>query len=209
MILSIISQKGGSGKTTIALNIAGCVAAKKQRVLLVDADDQGSALAWLEMRETEPEFAVIGMPTGSLHRDLPKIASDYDLTIIDCPPRLQKIARSAITASTGVLIPVAPSPLDIWAAEEIVNLVQEVQEFQSVKAAMLMNRKIVGTALSKEVQKGLGAFGLPVLKAALSQRVAFAEAMISGQTVQDYQRNSKAAKEAEKLTKEVLRWLKS
>jgi len=209
MILSIISQKGGSGKTTIALNIAGCVAAKKQRVLLVDADDQGSALAWLEMRETEPEFAVIGMPTGSLHRDLPKIASDYDLTIIDCPPRLQKIARSAITASTGVLIPVAPSPLDIWAAEEIVNLVQEVQEFQNVKAAMLMNRKIVGTALSKEVQKGLGAFGLPVLKAALSQRVAFAEAMISGQTVQDYQRNSKAAKEAEKLTKEVLRWLKS
>ena len=209
MILSIISQKGGSGKTTIALNIAGCVAAKKQRVLLVDADDQGSALAWLEMRETEPEFAVIGMPTGSLHRDLPKIASDYDLTIIDCPPRLQKIARSAITASTGVLIPVAPSPLDIWAAEEIVNLVQEVQEFQSVKAAMLMNRKIVGTALSKEVQKGLGAFGLPVLKAALSQRVAFAEAMISGQTVQDYQRNSKAAKEAETLTKEVLRWLKS
>jgi len=209
MILSIISQKGGSGKTTIALNIAGCVAAKKQRVLLVDADDQGSALAWLEMRETEPEFAVIGMPTGSLHRDLPKIANDYDLTIIDCPPRLQKIARSAITASTGVLIPVAPSPLDIWAAEEIVNLVQEVQEFQSVKAAMLMNRKIVGTALSKEVQKGLGAFGLPVLKAALSQRVAFAEAMISGQTVQDYQRNSKAAKEAEKLTKEVLRWLKS
>ena len=209
MILSIISQKGGSGKTTIALNIAGCVAAKKQRVLLVDADDQGSALAWLEMRETEPEFAVIGMPTGSLHRDLPKIASDYDLTIIDCPPRLQKIARSAITASTGVLIPVAPSPLDIWAAEEIVNLVQEVQEFQNVKAAMLMNRKIVGTALSKEVQKGLGAFGLPVLKAALSQRVAFAEAMISGQTVQDYQRNSKAAKEAETLTKEVLRWLKS
>ena len=163
MILSIISQKGGSGKTTIALNIAGCVAAKKQRVLLVDADDQGSALAWLEMRETAPEFAVIGMPTGSLHRDLPKIANDYDLTIIDCPPRLQKIARSAITASTGVLIPVAPSPLDIWAAEEIVNLVQEVQEFQSVKAAMLMNRKIVGTALSKEVQKGLGAFGLPAL----------------------------------------------
>jgi len=209
MILSVISQKGGSGKTTVALNLAGCVAAKKQRVLLVDADEQGSALSWLEMREAEPAFSVVGLPTGSLHRDLPKIASDYDLTIIDVPPRRQKIARSAITASTGVLIPVGPSPLDIWAAEEIVNLIQELQEFQSVKAAMMMNRKIVGTALSKEVQQGLLDFGLPVLKAGLSQRVAFAEAMISGQTVNEYQPGSKAAAEIEKFTKEVQRWLTS
>jgi chromosome partitioning protein len=207
VILSVISQKGGTGKTTVALNVAACAAQKKLRTLLIDADEQGSALAWAEVREEDPLFSVVGMPKATIHKELSSIASDYDLCVIDCPPRLQKIARSALAASDGVLIPVGPSPLDLWAVEEMVELLEEVSEFHEVKSAFVMNKKITGTAISKGVQQGLREFDVPLLKASLSQRVAFAEAAASGLSVSEYEPKSKATTEAKKLTNEVMKWL--
>src|SRR5829696_7742596 len=106
MIVGVLNQKGGVGKTSLAVNFAAALALRGQRVLLVDADPQGSALAWLSARELEPLFPVVGMAKPSLHRDLPQIARGYDTVIIDGAPRVNELGRSAILASDLVLLPV-------------------------------------------------------------------------------------------------------
>src|SRR5476651_1448820 len=115
MIIGVLNQKGGVGKTTIAVNLAAAFANSGARALLVDADPQGSALAWSSARERDPLFAVVGMAKPSLHRDLPDLAKNYDFVVIDGAPRVNELGRSAILASDFVLLPVQPSPYDVWA----------------------------------------------------------------------------------------------
>jgi chromosome partitioning protein len=124
MIIGVLSQKGGVGKTTIAINTAATLALRGRRVLLVDADPQGSSLAWSSARDRDPLFPVIGMAKPSLHRDLPTIAEDYDVVVIDGAPRVNELGRSAILASDTILIPVQPSPYDVWAAALTVQLIR-------------------------------------------------------------------------------------
>ena len=120
-VISILNQKGGVGKTTLAVHIATGLALKKKRVLLIDADPQGSALDWAAARNGDPLFPVVGLPKASIHKELPSIAAGYDIVLIDGPPRVYDVARSAIMASDMILIPVQPSPYDVWAAQEIVE----------------------------------------------------------------------------------------
>ena len=156
MIIAVINQKGGVGKTTLAISLAAALASRKQRVLLVDADPQGSALDWVAVRGKDTPFAAVGIPKAILHIELPKVVKDYDAVVIDGPPRIYEVARSAVMASDAVLIPVLPSQFDVWAAEESVKLLQECAAYKPhLKAAFVINRKIANTAIGRDVAKAL------------------------------------------------------
>ena len=201
MIIGVLNQKGGVGKTTIAINLAATIAQSGSRVLLVDADPQASALAWSAAREEKPIFPVIGMAKPTLHRDLPDIAKDYDVVVIDGAPRVNELGRAAILASDLVLIPVQPSPYDIWAAADTVQLVQEAQQFKpGIKSAFVINRKIANTAIGRDVATALSDFeDVPVLPVALHQRVIYAESAAQGLSVIEADINSDAAREVGQL----------
>lgn len=204
MIIGVLSQKGGVGKTTIAVNLAATFAKSGLRVLLVDADPQGSALQWSAARDAEPLFSVIGMPKVTLHRDLPDIAQDYHVVIIDGAPRVNELGRAAIMASDEVLIPVQPSPYDIWAAAETVKLIQEAQQFKpELRGSFVINRKIANTAIGRDVTEALASFeGIPVLRTALHQRVIYAESAGQGLSVLEVDPRGEAAREVAELAKQ-------
>jgi len=209
MIISLLNQKGGVGKTTLAVHLAMALSQRGNRVLMVDADPQGSALDWAASREGETAFPVIGLPKATLHKELPKLAADYDFLVIDGAPRVYDVARSAIMASDLVLIPVQPSPYDVWAAKEIVDLVTDVRPFkENLKSVFVINRKIVNTAIGRDVADALSEYELPVLKSQICQRVSFAESAGRGQTVLETEPGSLASQEIDALTSEVMELIK-
>ena len=106
MILGVLNQKGGVGKTTLSVNIAASLARTGARVLLIDADPQGSALDWAAARDGEPLFSVVGFPRPTIHKEIAQLGLGYDHVVIDGPPRVTDLARSAIMASDVVLVPV-------------------------------------------------------------------------------------------------------
>ena len=126
--------------------------ARAGTVLLVDADPQGSALDWQEQRAADGAFPVIGLAKTRLHREIPVIGRHYDWVVIDGPPRANDLAKSAIAASDIVLIPVQPSPFDVWAAQDILTLVEECAVLKPVDARFVVNRLFLGTRLAAEVR---------------------------------------------------------
>jgi chromosome partitioning protein len=205
MIISIENQKGGVGKTTLAIHVAQALAMSNFSVLLVDADPQGSARDWAAAREDEPAFSVIGLDRPTLHRDLPAIASNYDHVVIDGPPRVTDLARSVIIAADLVVIPIQPSPYDVWAASDVVGLIKEASVFkENLKSVFVINRKIVNSAIGRDVVDALSGYEIPVLKSSICQRIAFAESAATGMTVLETNALSSAAKEIKALVDELM-----
>jgi chromosome partitioning protein len=206
MIIACLNQKGGVGKTTVAIHLAAFLA-RSGRVLLIDADPQGSALSWAAARgENAPPFNVIRYDKPTLHRDVASLGEGYAFVVIDGPPRATDLATSAIGAADVVLTPVQPSPYDVWATDEIVKLVKRVQVYkEGVQHFLMINRKISNTAIGRDVREALDGFEVPVLESTVTQRVAFAESAAQGLTVFEIEPGSVAAREMEAVGEELLR----
>ena len=189
MIVALLNQKGGTGKTTLSLHLAGALASQDRRVLVVDADPQGSALDWADARAQAGllrRFGVVGLSRETLHREVPALARDADHVVIDGPPRVTGIARSALLAADLVLMPVQPSPFDGWASAEMLRLLEEARVFRPELAArFVLNRCAARTVIARETRAALQASEPPLLSARIGQRVAFAEAAASGQLVDE------------------------
>ncbi len=208
-VIAILNQKGGVGKTTLAVHLATALARKKRAVILLDADPQGSALDWAAARHGDPLFPVVGLPKSSIHKELPALAASYELVIIDGPPRVYDVARSAIMAADLVLVPVQPSPYDVWAAKEIIDLLTEASIYKpNLRKAFIINRKIANTAIGRDVAEALSEYPIPVLESAICQRVAFAESATQGLTVYELDPEMLASQEMDTLADEVERMLR-
>ena len=207
MILALLNQKGGVGKTTLALAIAGEWAMQGRRVILIDADPQGSALDWSEMRAREglPRlFSVIGLARDTLHREAPALARDADLVVIDGPPRVAGLMRSALLATDMVLIPVQPSPFDGWASAEMLALISEARIYRpELVARFVLNRCGARTVLARDTAEMLADHDPPSLASRIGQRIAFAAAAQSGRIVRELDHEGAAAREISALTAEV------
>ena len=203
-VISVLNQKGGSGKTTIATHLARAIQLKGFSVLLVDSDPQGSSRDWAAVNEENP-VPVVGIDRPTIERDLKRIA-EKDYVIIDGAPQAADLAISAIKASDIIIIPVQPSPYDIWATSDLVDLVKQRIEMTDgkLKAAFVVSRTIKGTKIGKEISVALSDYDLPVLKTSITQRVIYPTSASIGSSVLDEEPTGEASKEINNLTNEVL-----
>ena len=197
------------GKTTLSINMATALALKKFKILLIDADPQNSSLDWASTRKSDSLFTVVGINKPIIHKEVLKLAKDYDHIVIDGPPRIYDVAKSAIVASDLVVMPVQPSPYDVWAANEVVNLIAEVSEpldgIKNIKCTFLINRKIVNTAIGRDVKKALERYSMDILDTHICQRVSYAETAAIGSTVlESSSKDNLSFKEIVNLTDEIL-----
>lgn len=204
-VVSVLNEKGGCGKTTIATNLARGLQIEGLDVLIVDSDVQGSARDWGAAQDEVDTPAVVGMDRPTLHKNIPKVAEGNDVVVIDGAARAEKMQTSAIKASDLVLIPVQPSAYDIWSSETLVDLVRARQEVVGKPdAAFVVSRQIVGTNLADEAQEALESFDLPILEGRTAQRVIYAEAASQGLSVLDVDSSSKAAGEVRQIVDNTL-----
>ncbi|RYG72441.1 peptide transporter [bacterium] len=207
-IIAVLNQKGGAGKTTIATHLARAFQLNNKSVLLIDSDPQGSARDWAAMREDQP-VSTVGIDRPTIERDIKSVAA-VDWVVIDGAPQAQDLAVSAMKAADFVLIPVQPSPYDIWATSALVDLVRQRIEITDgkLKAAFVVSRAIKGTKIGEEVASALEGYELPVLSTRINQRVIFPNTAATGRTVFDESPNGEAAREIKRLAEEIEEHLK-
>jgi chromosome partitioning protein len=210
-VICLLNQKGGVGKTTLALNIAARFALAGDTVLYVDADPQANALDWSAVRQQQAEekatrlqqqvepplFNVVSMPRNTLHTQLPTLGASYAWTFIDGPPLAGDVAKSAMLASDLIIVPIQPCGADKWSTKKVLDLISEAQFYKPhLKAVITVNRKIVSTAIGRHFGEEFHADypNFPVMRTEIGQYVAFAEALTTGTTVLEMEPKGHAAR---------------
>lgn len=206
-VLSIVNEKGGVGKTTITTHLARGLQKLGKDVLLVDSDPQGSLRDWYAAAGEDNDLPPI------LVADRPQLFKNVDQfkkewTIIDGAPSIESLSASIIKISDYILIPVQPSPYDIWATESLVCMIKSHQELADrPQAAFIISRQIGGTKITKETRKALEDYDFPVFKNATTQRIVYPRTAAQGTTALDEDPNGLGAKEIQEIIKEVLEWV--
>jgi chromosome partitioning protein len=201
-VITVAQQKGGTGKTTLAANLAVALAGTR-RVALIDADPQASLTRWAALRQARPDpvarLTAVEIAVWRLATELDRLRASHDVIVIDSPPRIDTDARVAIRAAGLVLVPVQPSPPDLWAAEGTLALA----EAERRNSRIVLNRVPPAARLRDMVSAEIAARRLPRLAATLGNRTGFALAFAEGLGVTEYAPRSAAAAEVSALVNEL------
>jgi chromosome partitioning protein len=205
-IITIAQQKGGSGKTTVAAHLAVAFLLRGRSVALLDVDPQGSLGEWFERREARLGDGVgLAFRTASgwgARREARSLARDHQLVVIDTPPKSDLEAKPAIEAADLVIVPVQPTPVDLWASVATLKMLER----GDAAAMLLLNRVPARAGLTAEVAAGMAELGPAVAKARLGNRIAFAASMGEGRTAMEAAAGSPAAAEMAALADELSRY---
>jgi chromosome partitioning protein len=208
MIISVISTKGGTGKSTIALNLAALLFSSKCRVLLIDADPQETIGQWGELTEQEYPMILVE-PTPVIHEKIKLAVREFDMVIIDTPPSFREQMHSVIKSTDKVIIPVSPGLSDIWSTEKLLNLYRKEQAQRSgIDARLVISRIDKRTRLGRDFRPFLERLNVPIFKTEISQRTVIAESFLAGMTIDRYQKDGAAFNEFKSLSNEVRQWVK-
>lgn len=210
-MLTIAALKGGVGKTTVALNLGACLHAAGKRVLLVDADAQGSLRKWGARAEATGHDTppIVSLEGTRIRKDLERVAEGFDIAIVDAPPQLGAESRSAMLAADLVVIPSSPGATDLWSLQETLDVLEDARGLRPDLGARLLLNKADRTTLSGVAHGALERAGVPLLATVLRARVAYGEATAAGQGVTRYAPSSDAAREIRRLIKEILEVLRN
>lgn len=210
MVISILNKKGGCGKTTLAINLARFFTKQKEETILIDSDPQGTTMNWHERNDGDL-LEVACLPRATLHKDIQKFIPYYKWIFIDGIPQISDITTGAIKCADIVLVPVQPSPHDIWDAADIIDLIKTYQSVNNgkPKTAFVVSRRIGNTKLGKNVHESLQAYELPIFTNYTSQRVIYPESANVGSTVFDVGNVGKdASLEIENIANELREFVK-
>jgi chromosome partitioning protein len=205
-IIAVVNQKGGTGKTTVATNLATLFATQKVEVLLVDADPQQSALEWQRDRPADlPQVSVIGLPAPNLHREIPRLQAKYPVILIDGGGRVTATARATVAVADFLLVPTLASLPDARSTQRFFQeVVEEVAAIKGrVSGAILFSMVKTGTVFNVSGQGSIKDLGYPVLETTLSHRINYQEAFAQGMSVGEYDPRSKATEEVQALFHEL------
>lgn len=207
-VFSITNQKGGTGKTTLSMNFAAGLA-RRGRTLIIDADPQRSAGQWSgQAADTRPFPVSVIAVAGNLAQEVNRFRRDYQYIVIDCPPTLEtETARLAMSAADTILIPVLPSPIDLWASVRLASAIEQIKLGKpELKAHLVVNQLEARNALSRAMQQALAEFDIPSLKSSLYRRAIYRTSAIEGASVFCMgKRGEAAAQEIDSIIEELLK----
>lgn len=200
IVITVAQQKGGTGKTTLAANLAAALAPGR-RVALLDIDPQGSLTRWHGLRPATAAGLTFSNVSGwRLTAELDRLKREHDIVVVDSPPQIDTEAKLAVRGASLVLIPVQPSPPDVWAAEGTLKLAADEKR----QAAIVLNRVPASSRQKDAVIAGLTTRGLPLLRATIGNRTGFVDAFAAGLGVTESAPRSSAAQEVRALMDELL-----
>lgn len=207
-VIAVVNQKGGAGKSTVAMLLAGSLAEAGRRVLVADADPQNTALRWSQAGDGFPaRVEDVSGEEGKLHKHLKKRLDEYDYIVIDTPPAATAPSTaSALRIAQLALVPVIPSPPDLWASLRIREAIQAAvaDKNPDLIARVMVNQAQLNTVLAREVLAVLPEFGIPMLAAQLKSRTAYRQCAALGADIAALGgRAVLASQEVEALRREV------